>query len=174
VRLTCKTDKPFFPYSEPGAAEPDLRAWVPPRLLRVYFIGTKRMSGVLGENDAWPGKTVWSNTLPAKDWSRVLDDLKLEGKPVPADAWLTIFEDRASPRPGTADVFFEPSADQNTVKRPDIIQDVYDPDGSIAERDGVKPPPDRSKWIVLILAGMGVLAVVVVGAFLLKREPASK
>jgi hypothetical protein len=178
VRLTFKTDKPFFPYSEPGDMQPlggfqrpgGPPPFGPPRLLRVYFIGTKRMAGVLGEDrNPWPGNTVWSNTITATDWGRLRADLKVEGQPVPADAWLTIFEDPSSPRPGTADVYFEPSGDQSTVKRPDIINHVYDPDGSIEARERGVDPFASSKRLVLILGGVGVLLVVVVGFFVLRR-----
>src|SRR5262249_31099362 len=35
--------------------------------------------------------------------------------------WLTEFEDRSSPRPGTDEVYFEPAADASPVARPPII-----------------------------------------------------
>ena len=35
--------------------------------------------------------------------------------------WVTEFEDRSSPRPGTDEVYFAPAADQSTLERPPII-----------------------------------------------------
>ena len=44
----------------------------------------------------------------------------------PDKAWfLTEFEDRSSPRPGTDEVYFGPAPDQSPVERPPIIQYEY-------------------------------------------------
>jgi hypothetical protein len=40
---------------------------------------------------------------------------------LPATAWLTAFEDTASPRPGNAEVFFDPASDRSVVHPPDIL-----------------------------------------------------
>lgn len=40
---------------------------------------------------------------------------------LPAGAWLTMFEDTASPRPGTDDLFFAPSTDARPVKPPPVV-----------------------------------------------------
>ena len=39
---------------------------------------------------------------------------------IPANAWLTSFEDRAEPRPAKNEVYFEPSPDRTPI-RPEII-----------------------------------------------------
>ena len=36
---------------------------------------------------------------------------------MPATAWMTTFDDHASPRPGTDEVFFDPAKDQSPVRR---------------------------------------------------------
>jgi hypothetical protein len=137
VLMSFKTEKPFYPYREP-ATEPT--AHPEPRLLRVYFASVRnrsaenresqsaRYEGKLGDGTKpWPGKTVWASQLG--DWSvmsvkRPDGDLQLGPKdPIrdPCLAWLTEFEDRSSPRPGTDEVYFQPSADQQPVERPPII-----------------------------------------------------
>jgi hypothetical protein len=51
LRMTFKTDRPFFPYREPASQrDPTKAKWKgkdspPSRLLRVYFLGEKRMQG---------------------------------------------------------------------------------------------------------------------------------
>jgi hypothetical protein len=37
------------------------------------------------------------------------------------DWWLTEFEDRSTPRPGTDEVYFAPAPDQSPVARPPVI-----------------------------------------------------
>ena len=41
---------------------------------------------------------------------------------MPADLWLTSFEDRSSPRPGTDEVFFSRSDDQSEVRPEPVIE----------------------------------------------------
>jgi hypothetical protein len=116
VRMTFKTDKPFFPYREPATSgKPG------PRLLRVYFVSTERVAGTLGDSP-WPGKTVWSKQLSKDDHEKVASQLKLPQGTEPSAWWLTEFEDHSSPRPGTADVYFNRAADQAPVEREPHIQ----------------------------------------------------
>ncbi len=121
VRMTFKTEKPFYPYREPE----DQRAGdkgVAPRLLRVFFLGEGRVQGTLGEKGkVWPGQVVWANKVAAADRAKLLDLLKLP-QGTPPVAWhLTEFEDRSTPRPGTDDVFFGPADDQAPVERPPSV-----------------------------------------------------
>lgn len=82
-------------------------------------------------------------------------DAKATGVPladIPSPAWLTGFEDSASPRPGAEEVFFEPSADKSAIRPPDRI--VY----------------YNSLWIPLDCAFAGVLLVtLIVGVVVGKR-----
>jgi hypothetical protein len=123
VRMTFQTERPFFPYREPESSAEDQTAAT--RLLRVFFLGDAKVSGTLGEQGKeWPGKVAWANQLAATDQQNILKQLKLPGE-VPAGSWwLTEFEDWSSPRPGTADVYFSPSPDQQPVARPPHIQYV--------------------------------------------------
>jgi hypothetical protein len=118
VLMSFTTDRPFFPYSEP-ADQRDEKQQRRSRLLRVFFLGEQRFDGKLGdEKQAWPGRTVWAGALkeePAHELSTLIK-LAMPRRPV----WLTVFDDDSSPRPGTADVYFYPSASQEEVRRPPI------------------------------------------------------
>lgn len=127
IRMTFKTDRPFYPYREPEAENPSRE----PRLLRVFVAAKGRVAGKLGDGaQPWPGTTAWAGPLAGPSTEvlfksaglgapvevegvRVLDAPKPDG-----DWWLTEFEDRSSPRPGTDEVYFEPAADQSPVARP--------------------------------------------------------
>jgi hypothetical protein len=122
VRMTFKTDRPFFPYREPS---PGAIGGEGIRLLRVFFISDRKTKGTLGEKGEWPGKVVWSDKVGAADQEKVFAQLKLPEKAGPASWWLTEFEDHSWPRPGTEDVYFSAAADQTPVKRPPHIQYVY-------------------------------------------------
>lgn len=116
VRMSFKTDKPFYPYREPE----DMRKTTDPgsRLLRVYFFADKRFAGTLGTAGDWPGRAVWSKSaaVPA------IDEVKIDA----GRAWrLTEFEDRSYPRPGTDEVYFSPAADQAEVERPPVVHTTY-------------------------------------------------
>lgn len=117
VRMSFATDKPFYPYREPADQRENLPADAPrERLLRVFFVGPNRVDGTIGAAKApWPGKAIWSDHLEA---AKYLGALPVAA---PAGAWLTMFEDKASPRPGTDDLFFAPAADPKPVKPPPIV-----------------------------------------------------
>jgi hypothetical protein len=121
VLMSFDTERPFFPYSEPA----DQRTGTPApgsRLLRVFFVGTRRMQGALEDKKtAWPGRTVWAGQLPTHRRESLSGAVKKIGVSVPDNAHLTVFEDSSSPRLGTADLFFSPSVDQSVVRRPAII-----------------------------------------------------
>jgi len=122
VRMSFKTDKPFFPYREPADQRTASHS---SRLLRVYFLSEKRAQGSLGNDGVWPGKTVHSKKIMSFDQMDLLDLLKLAKPPLADLLWLTEFEDRATPRPGTDDVFFSMSADDSVLTRPEVIRYQY-------------------------------------------------
>lgn len=114
VRMTFKADKPFYPYREPEDARAAASAGETSRLLRVYFFADKRYAGTLGTAGDWPGRAVWANAAAAP----AFDGAKID----PGRGWwLTEFEDRSSPRPGTDEVYFAPAAEQATLERPPIV-----------------------------------------------------
>jgi hypothetical protein len=117
VRMSFAAARPFFPYREPSDQRENLPAseTTRARLLRVFFIGTERVEGAIGPDRApWPGHPLWSDHL----------DMKGVGGlpfPVPEGAWLTMFEDRASPRPGTDDLFFTAAAVHTPLQPPPTV-----------------------------------------------------
>jgi hypothetical protein len=72
----------------------------------------------------WSGKVAWADKVKAGDRDKVLDLLKLPKETGPAEWWLTEFEDNWAYRVAPADVYFAKATDQDTVKRPPIIEYV--------------------------------------------------
>jgi hypothetical protein len=114
--MSFTTDKPFYPYREPEDQRGP-EASKEKRLLRVYFIGAERVEGTVGEAGEWKAAVPWSKTIQDADRTALLGKLKLENEPFPATWWLTEFEDRSSPRPGTDEVFFNQAKEQKTTER---------------------------------------------------------
>lgn len=121
VRMSFATDRPFFPYREP-AEKVDTKAYRGERLLRVHCISTVRMEGKLGNDAAWQVRTPWSDQLTDDQRRRVARETGLTDADLPAQAWMTTFEDSASPRPGNGEVFFVPAPDRTAIRPPDIIR----------------------------------------------------
>lgn len=119
VRLSFKTDRPFYPYREP--ADQQNQKDSQPRMLKVFFASNQRFSGTVGENNPWPGRTVWADRIQDTEKAGVIAKAKLPANAGPQQWYLTEFEDRSSPRPGTDEVYFARSADQSPVARPPII-----------------------------------------------------
>jgi Uncharacterized protein conserved in bacteria (DUF2330) len=120
VRMSFHTDRPFFPYREP----PDQRESLPPsastpRSLRVFFIGTSRASATVGEGTAFAGTTAWAGPFDA-----ARAELPVAAPP---GAWLTVFQDDSSPRPGTDELWFDPAKDQTPLKPPPTVVEVGNP-----------------------------------------------
>lgn len=126
VRMSFRTEKPFFPYREPATQADAKQRESGRRLLRLYVLANARMEGNLGEaGAAWPGTTVWSGAMPKDEDQFLLYTLKVHDK-VKGKQWrLTEFEDWSSPRPGTDDVYFSASADPSPVARPPITRYLY-------------------------------------------------
>lgn len=110
VRMSFKADQPFFPYREPASAKAS-----GPRLLNVFYVGEARVEGRIGAGGNWPGKAVWSGSMAGNDKERLLKLLKLPDASA-AGARLTRFIDSSSPRPGSDDLLFSPSADQSELR----------------------------------------------------------
>jgi hypothetical protein len=130
IRMSFKVEKPFYPYREPENEQN--RQTGEPRLLRVFFASAARYEGKLGGDKPWAGQTVWAGPAEAPRWAGLFRQAKLneppvkDGKPVfeapkAEGLWLTEFEDKSSPRPGTDEVYFSPSANASPVERPVVI-----------------------------------------------------
>jgi hypothetical protein len=116
VRMSFQAEKPFFPYREPAAQGAAGKSG--DRLLRVYFLADARFAGAIGDKAPWAGQAVWSNNIGKEQVGRLLKLAKLPVLAGGGGQWLTVFEDRSSPRPGTDEVFFARAADQSTIARP--------------------------------------------------------
>ena len=130
VRMSFKTEKPFYPYREPEAPKIDEakspNRFTPPRFLRVFFLASKRFEGTLGTGDAaWNASTPWSDKLDDGQLQATTEKLKLPPGALKNANWLTEFEDRSSPRQGTDEVYYKPS-DAGAVHRPVIVHEIID------------------------------------------------
>jgi hypothetical protein len=160
VRLSFKTETPFYPYREPA----DTRENPPAngqRMLKVYFVSDKRHEGRLGKDATWPGTAAWANSLPDDTTKKVFGGLGLEPdaqKQMIEKKWhLTEFEDKSFPRPGTDEVYFRLAEKQDTLERPPII--VYD------EVIEYVDPPIWERFGLLIVAAIVGLAILAAGVF---------
>jgi len=119
VRMSFTAERPFFPYSEPPDQREGNNVYYG-RFLRVFCIANQRMQGeVDGPNKEWSGRAAWAGQLEDERKQELGQHLG-QGVTLPEGAWLTVFDDPAAPRPGTADVFFSPAADQSELRRPVI------------------------------------------------------
>lgn len=110
VKMSFAAERPFFPYREPADQRTESRA---SRALRVYLFAPWRAEGKIGDGStAFPGSTYWAAPFENGPALPV---------PVPAGAWLTVFQDDASPRPGVDELFFSAAAAQQPVKPEPII-----------------------------------------------------
>jgi hypothetical protein len=148
VRMTFAAERPFFPYREPEekprkkedgkkqVQRTDFEnvgkegQWNPngSRLLRVFFVSASPMEGKLGDA-AWHANVPWADQLTDAQRKEIAAEAGLAADDVPAKAWLTTFEDSASPRPGKEEVYFDPAKDLAPVRPPDFIRyyDVWIP-----------------------------------------------
>jgi len=117
--MSFKTDRPFFPYREPQRPAGDGDAQ-PRRMLRVYVVSDARMAGKIGKSGEWPGQLKYADKTGS---IRRLLAGAMDAKALPETAWITAFEDTASPRPGTDELFFTPAPDQAAVRPAPIIVD---------------------------------------------------
>jgi hypothetical protein len=120
VRMSFKTDKPFFPYREPSDSRTDTAPYPRPRLLRVFFLGTERVRGILA-GEPWKASVAWTAPLPPDRQSGLAAPLALTEDKLPPQPWMTVFEDRQTPRPGIDDVYFEGSSDQSKILPKPVI-----------------------------------------------------
>jgi hypothetical protein len=124
LRMSFQTDKPLFPYREPAYGNLANKLGVAGRLLRIYFIADARYQGELTPNEPWTGRVAWAGKIKPGDRTKALELLKLPEKSVPADCWLTEFENRWAYKAAPADVYFSRDLDQSEVRRPPIIEYV--------------------------------------------------
>ena len=124
IRMSFATDRPFFPYSEPGDKHRARVASPYGRALRVAVLSTGRMQGNLDDLTPWAGDLYFAGSpTPASDsvWktSDWLAFAKLDGR-LTLPTTLTYWRDLSNPRPGTTDLYFSAAADQSSFRKTEI------------------------------------------------------
>jgi hypothetical protein len=169
VRLSFKADRPFYPYREPEDARKPAAGremgGQTQRFLRVFFIADGRYSGKLegAKGDTWPGQAKHAKPLTEEQKPQLTKGinsdekdaaLKAEPAALPGGAWLTVFDDPATPRPGTGEVYFSKDDSQEELARDPIIRYQYE-----------------DRFYTSDLVGLGLFAVIVVlgGVYLVWR-----
>ena len=120
VRLSFKTERPFYPYREPKATNP--QAGDAPavtggdapasRRLRMFFISDARYAATL-VNAPWSAPISWAAPLP---------DLPKELQPLAgAHRFATVFVDDSFPRNGIDEVYFARDTEQSQIRPPPNI-----------------------------------------------------
>lgn len=120
LRMSFKTERPLFPYREPEGMTKAAAASGQSRLLRIYFVGDARYEGTLTKETAWTGRAVWANKLTPSDRDKLRADLGIGA--ATGETWLTELEDYWPYKVAPADLYFEKSTSQATLKRPPIIE----------------------------------------------------
>lgn len=122
VRMSFQTDRPFYPYREPGAeAAPATPSREPEgpgsRILRVHFLSTERHAATLA-GAPWSARVPFAAPIgaPLAELAGLGDHLR----------HATVFVDESYPRRGIDEVYFAPSADRAEVRPPVIV--IQEPD----------------------------------------------
>ena len=126
MRLSFRTERPFYPYREPQEPENKNNLGLSENLertLRVYYLSDQAGLGTLGSGkDAphWTAQTEWRDAITTEQIP-LLKDLNHAEHPLPEKLWLTEFLDPSSPRLGTDEVYFTAGHDAPIIHRPDIV-----------------------------------------------------
>jgi hypothetical protein len=119
VRLSFRTERPFFPYREPADAQGP-----PSRQLRILFLGPWHAAGSLGPLTEGaggpPGAGRWDATTR---FAGTVDDVATDFARLKSP-WLTELIDTASRRSGLGDLIFSGAPDANPVAPPPIARVV--------------------------------------------------
>jgi len=118
VRMSFRTERPFFPYREPASPHSAKR-----RLLRVYVLADQRVAGTVGAEGEWPAAAHWAARLPDNDRERVLQLVALPYTTATAAFWLTKFEDFSSSRADGDEVYFKTAQQQTIIRSAPVIQE---------------------------------------------------
>lgn len=118
VRMSFRTDQPFFPYREPRQDNAGKSA-VESRQLKIYFIADERFDGKLATRASWTGRPKWSGPLDPGARNELAQQLRLPADRLATSTRLTLFVDPVVERPGDADLVFSRSADQSEL-RPEL------------------------------------------------------
>jgi hypothetical protein len=118
VRMSFRTERPFFPYREPADQR---QGPTQPRELRVYLIAPGRMEGTIGADRSWSRELLYA---APKDGLGAMLAATLPATVLTSGSWLNAFRDGASPRPGVDDLFFAPATLREKVVPPPVTIDA--------------------------------------------------
>jgi hypothetical protein len=154
IRMSFSTEKPFFPYSEPGDRQNATNASSYGRTLRVSILSNEKMSGTLGDKASWPGQLQYAGSSAAEgdpQWNsgQWLSFAKLDGPKyqLTLPTHLTSFRDDSNPRPGTADLYFSAAADQSPFRATEFDSSLP----TIHRLDFSNPLSDFFTLVILVL-----------------------
>lgn len=125
IRMSFKTDQPFYPYSEPQDAKA-----MGGRELRIFLFASGKMQaaqGKFGKFKKWRGEVKWSDDVQnhpkrLKNFEPPLSQqLGLPEDDLKQAHWMTVFEDYSASRQGDDDVIFIPASDEKMVP-PTIVK----------------------------------------------------
>lgn len=134
IQMSFAAEQPFYPYREPADVRDDSHPH-DDRLLRLFVLSDTAVTGSIGHaQQDWPAQRVWSNALQRSQVEALIGALdhqieRVESSTKEVDSlrpligdgwWLTEFEDRTSPRPGTDELYFSPINNATPVARPPI------------------------------------------------------
>ncbi len=151
IRMSFKTDKPFYPYREPKNAGLSAPA---NRLLRVYFLSQEPHDATL-VGARWTQTIPFAGRLTPMVEEALFRQLKLPARLHANPLFLTEFEDTMRIRSTGAEVFFQPSPDLALAKRPVPTQIMGFSQPS-------KPWTEADREIGLLFFRIGAVAVVLI------------
>ena len=73
------------------------------------------------DNAVWHATVPWANQLTADQRTSLVKEIGLHEDDLPAKAWMTTFEDRTSPRPGSDEVYFDAAKDRSPIRPPPFV-----------------------------------------------------
>jgi len=153
IRMSFTTDRPFFPYSEPGDTPSGGKPNPGERVLNVAVLSDERMTGKLADGHVWPGELQYSGPMDTLLTGFANFDPKKDAVPAPTN--LTYFVDNSNPRPGTADLYFSPDTDQTAFRKI-----VVDPDLPPNYRmDWSHPFADIEALLIICVPILGILGL---------------
>lgn len=117
VKMSFATDRPFFPYREP-LSQRRADTFNLNRALNVWFLGSERVIGIVGNATFWPGQLRRSDVLPDALRAEVA---RIANVALPASTRMTAYLDNARTREGNDDLFFVRAAVQSAFVQPPYV-----------------------------------------------------
>ena len=104
LRVSFKTNEPFYPYKMPGDTWPDGHF----RPMSLYFVaaGVARAS-YRGTNTDWEADIRWSGALPRRAAKELADAVDLKVTDIPAEATVTVFRNSTNAQGYDRDLKFD-------------------------------------------------------------------